>query len=613
MTIQSTARTTSFSNTRFAVTATAAFSIFLLLALLFRVKQGLDFTDEGFYLNWFSHKDEYDSAISLFGFFYSPIYKLFGERISAIRAFNLISLYLSGFIAIRTCLLVTYGKSQNQYNFAISPFLLSIGGASISLVSSGLLVTPSYNHLAIVGLQLVSSGLLYACLASPTNRYSARNLLYGILFSGGFALVCFAKSSTAVILTLLIVLLLTAGWKTGWSRMLLVYLFSAFIFTVFAFILFVGTPSDIIALLSNGKELTFLLDGGHKPIDLLKSSVKAILFWPPFPIFLALLALQYVAYNTYCSQIARKLSAGNILLILFFLAISTFLFFRPLDIPMYGYIVTRYGLLWFPALGVSALAAWVSLSKQLNLDLRRLTPHFCLAAVLLILPFCFAFGTNNNLWHQSLNAPIFFLMSAIVSAAALDFERHSLRWLSWLMKCFVVGLIPISLVVSASIQKPYRQPPLWKNSQSVCIRTCENKLLLSSDVASYIGDSRALALDKGFKIDTPILDLTGQSPGFVYAIGGRAIGSPWIIGNYRGSDAVAKRVIGRISGTLLKNAWILVEPGDHESAISSNVLEERGINLNDELRYEVVARIRVPVGVGGQARERIHVLYKPIF
>lgn len=613
MTNQARACTTSSNNLRLTVKITAISSILLLLAMLFRVRRGFDFTDEGFYLNWFINTNDYDSAITFFGFFYSSIFKLFGESVSAIRAFNIVSLYLSGFIAISTCLHLTYGRLQSQHYSVVSPFLLSLGCASISLVSAGVQVTPNYNHLSVVGLQLLSSGLLYACLASPSNQTRIWSVIYRILFSTGFALICFAKIPTAIILTFLIVVLIFFGWKAGWSRKLPLYLLSAFIFTILLSVPFIGPLSHIISLLSNGQKDAYFLDGGHRPFDLLKSAIKAIFFWPPLPISLTFLLLQSFVCNTYFSRFYSKVFVRIVLLLLFVLIIAALPFAHLSNLPLYGYLLTRYVLLWFPALGVFALAARFSSFKQSKLNFSNPGPDTFLSYLLFSLPFCFAFGTNNNFWYQALNAPIFFFMSGLVASSSLDLNNHSVYRLSWVIKSFFVGLIPITLVVLVSIQKPYRQPlPLWSNSQSVCIRTCKNKLFLPRDIAVYIESSRALALAEGFEVDTPLLDLTGQSPGFVYAIGGKAIGSPWIIGHYPGSGFVANRVIGRIPDSILKKSWILVEPGDHDGSLSADILLRRGINLDDHSRYKIAAHISIPVGVGDKMYKRMQLLYKPI-
>lgn len=90
---------------------------------------------------------------------------------------------------------------------------------------------------------------------------------------------------------------------------------------------------------------------------------------------------------------------------------------------------------------------------------------------------------------------------------------------------------------------PYRQSqPLFLNKSVTRIGKV-SQLRLSSGFSNYIASTR-LALSKNeFKPGTPILDLSGQSPGLIYAVEGRAIGQPWMIGGYKGSNLPGENAI----------------------------------------------------------------------
>ena len=49
-------------------------------------------------------------------------------------------------------------------------------------------------------------------------------------------------------------------------------------------------------------------------------------------------------------------------------------------------------------------------------------------------------------------------------------------------------------------------------------------------MANYIKNTKEILEDNNFSKDTNILDLTGRSPGFIYAFGGKSIGAGWVIG-----------------------------------------------------------------------------------
>jgi len=61
----------------------------------------------------------------------------------------------------------------------------------------------------------------------------------------------------------------------------------------------------------------------------------------------------------------------------------------------------------------------------------------------------------------------------------------------------------------------------------------------------------------GYRTGEPILDVTGDGPGLVYALGGRPVGVAWLIGGYAGSERVAALVLNSVPVATLQSAWIL--------------------------------------------------------
>jgi hypothetical protein len=49
---------------------------------------GIDFTDEGFYLNWISNPFLYKVSLSQFGYIYHPLYNLVDGNIAWLRRVN---------------------------------------------------------------------------------------------------------------------------------------------------------------------------------------------------------------------------------------------------------------------------------------------------------------------------------------------------------------------------------------------------------------------------------------------------------------------------------------------------------------------------------------------
>ena len=85
-------------------------------------------------------------------------------------------------------------------------------------------------------------------------------------------------------------------------------------------------------------------------------------------------------------------------------------------------------------------------------------------------------------------------------------------------------------------ENPYRQPqPLRLNDSSVEINPKGSSIMLSSEYATYIYNARQIVKNAGFKIRTPVIDLTGQSPTLVYLINAENLGLAWGSGGHPGS------------------------------------------------------------------------------
>ena len=54
-----------------------------------------------------------------------------------------------------------------------------------------------------------------------------------------------------------------------------------------------------------------------------------------------------------------------------------------------------------------------------------------------------------------------------------------------------------------------------------------------------------------------MLDFTGDGPGWVFSLGGRPLGVPWLLGGYYGSDAAAALLLSRLPENALRRSWIL--------------------------------------------------------
>ena len=143
---------------------------------------------------------------------------------------------------------------------------------------------------------------------------------------------------------------------------------------------------------------------------------------------------------------------------------------------------------------------------------------------------------------------------------------------------------------------PYHQPqPLRQYDNIVEIGASGSKLILTQAFANYFQRIQKLATITGFEVNTPAIDLSGQSPGILYALGAKAIGQPWMLGGYPGSDQLAINRLMSIDCKEVAAAWIFFEPKSSRK-ISPSILDNFGINIRKD--FKIAAEFETPLGMG---------------
>ena len=179
-------------------------------------------------------------------------------------------------------------------------------------------------------------------------------------------------------------------------------------------------------------------------------------------------------------------------------------------------------------------------------------------------------------------------------------------------KLLVIGLcvqVVALILMRSGMYNPYRQlNDINQNSHRLEISSSGSDLVLEEGFATYIASAKKLAIESGFEPRTPIIDLTGQSPGILYAMQGRILGRPWIGGGYEGSDIWAISLLSVENCSDLSNAWILAEPNGPRS-LSSEVLLSFGSTLSKD--YTLAGVLETARGAGGFKERRRQLLYKP--
>jgi hypothetical protein len=128
---------------------------------------------------------------------------------------------------------------------------------------------------------------------------------------------------------------------------------------------------------------------------------------------------------------------------------------------------------------------------------------------------------------------------------------------------------------------------IWNQTERVEIGPRSSPLLVDKITADYLSGLRRAASANGFHPGTPVIDLTGVSPGAIFAMGGEAPGIPWLSGGYTRSAAYVQATLERLPREYFRQAWILTGPGTSGSLPDSI---PRALGLNFPQDYEMTGR-----------------------
>lgn len=557
---------------------------------------GIDFADEGFYLVWISNPFKYSLSITQFGFVYHPLYLLFDGNIVYLRRANVIFTFVLSWLLTNIFIRKVF---NNQLITSTNRTIISAAIATTSLIFLRLwLPTPSYNWLAFQSLLLCAIGFLLA-----EKSFTRGSMIGWLLIGVGGWLAFMAKPTTAAALILCSSFYLIGTRKFN-ILLAVSSLTTAALLLVLSAMVIDGSITAFTDRLRDGAAFADLLGAGHKFSSILR--IDNFVFGLRANIILIIGTVSAFFIVCLSQSNNRTLSyMGWILQLVFPVAILSIVFGltkKTLDAGEYQHL-----LLWI----VPFASILVGLSLYKIDGIIRLTrAQWILVITLVTLPYAFSIGTTNNYWWQSGLTGIFWVLAGFVFLAPIKASRKFVDLL--IPFSFMAQFLTVAMILT-SIEWPYYQPqPLRQNDYQIAIGSSGSKLMLSKTFGLYISEAITLADKAGFIRGTPMIDLSGHSPGVLYALGASNTGQPWIIGTYPGylgSQKVASGLLERVSCEELSKAWLLTEPKG-PVRIKDEVLAVFGANLNSD--FEIAGTFRTVKGVGGFQEIQIQQILKPI-
>jgi hypothetical protein len=564
--------------------------------LLFYSHYGIDFTDESFYLVWMSNPFNYGQSATQFGFIYHPLYLLLDGNIAALRQANILLTFCLAWVFVNVFFKTVFAKLslQNTQRLIISGAIATAGLTSLVFAGSWL-PTPSYNSLALQALLVAATGLLLS-----DKKASRASVAGWCLIGVGGWLAFMAKPTTAAALGLCIGFYLLAAGKFS-VRLLVISLATAVGLLVLSALTIDGSIIAFIDRLKGGTELLKILGGGHTLAQLLRLD-EFQLGGRAKLILIASTAVIYSAVYFPQAKMKALVHGGTLLSIAFALANLAIVFgltHQTLNTGQFQGL-----LLW--AIPFAAILLGFSIYQFRGLfQISR--SQWILGLTFLMFPYAYAFGTGGNYWVLAANAGIFWVLAGLVFLSPIAPSGKLATLL--LPLGLAVQLVTVALV-QTGIETPYRQPqPLRDNDYKLEIGKPGSTLVLSKGFGQYFAETIDVTKQTGFKKGTPMIDLTGQSPGILYAMGASNIGQVWTIGGYPGSEAHAVAALSKVTCQELATAWLLSE-SEGPRKIAPEILLSFGSNMATD--YEIVGTFKTAEGAGGYKEVRVQQLLKPV-
>lgn len=523
--------------------------------------RGLDLTDEGMYLNWMTTPWEWPWASTQFAFIYHPLWMLFEQDLAAMRRASVLILLLTavGFFAAVFRRAFGWGRGP-----AIGAGALLAPTVLLAVGSQSVFFTPSYNLLGMMGL-LISGAALVGILASrPGKARGAFAEHWPWLLLGVGGVVCFASRPTAGALLLLIVLaaLPLAG---AWSWRGLGTAAATAVVGVVAMALAIdGNPIRFIERVLEGLNL-YAIQTQRSAADALVNTFTHAVYWQE-PDLIAggilgalVLVAMLVRNQTLTAVVSMVLALAGA-----WVAVSG-------DTVLSGNVHRSATVAAMLFLGAVLPSVWAREHQRRGV--------LVAAAALLLLPFAYAFGTHYSTVALAGSAAFCWLGSSLLVLGSNPFTRA--HWP-------VVGgawLLTTALCLNAAAGAAPRQEPLADQTETVAVAQ-HGEVGLSPDMARYLAAVNDGVTAAGFEPGTPVLDLTGESPGVIHHLRGRATADSWVIGLYPGSrDRLSRELTVHTECAMIAASWLLVTP-DGIRRIDPEVLGDVGLEFPSD--YERV-------------------------
>ncbi|MCA1510368.1 hypothetical protein [Bradyrhizobium sp. NBAIM01] len=559
-------------------TATTAI---LFVWLLYYSGHGLDPSDEGYWLNAMTDPFAYSIKIppNFFDFVLHWPYQWAGGDIAVLRIANVTLTMALGwilsFLTVRRLWTVAWPHAA----------ALSAGIASLALVAfHWRALTPNYYTLNVQSALMVIIGLL---LADRPGRMG--QVLGWLLIDLGGWTSFMARPTSAVAIALVVMLYVVALRRKLLLPLLIAALVAVGLLIATAYLIG-GGISGLVTRMSKGAEGITLLGAGHGVSHIIRIDPLETSF---AQVAIAILVSTAVLLST-LMQFKHKLFTWLTVAAALTVTIEIALLGTdPISIkPSTLFLVSVF----------TCLGAMFH-RKAMVLRTQTLT-SIALTLIFLVLPHLLALSSRGNYWTVGSDAALFWMLAVVAFLSSLAQPERSA---ATLLPLTVSAQLLTASVVNAGMLKPWHQ---LKDLRAYDALTPlpGGELVLSQPFHDYLATARAQARAAGLEVGIPVVDLS-NAPTLLYVLETRALGLPWLLGGFPGSNAVAAKALGLETCADLAKSWVLVAPEGPRHLDQAGVMASFGAEQAD---YVVAATFEVPVIDGYYPNAHRQFLLKPV-
>lgn len=512
--------------------------------------RGFEFTDEAYYFHNYLHWRDFTGTVTFFGAYFEWPFRALGMNIAAMRLLSMVMVLTSGAVLMQQVLRF-YSREQTCANkrdlgivhtwcYLIPP----MASAMLYFTYFGTLRAPSYNLLSLFTITICT-----ACLLRTLEQQAAGRSLKGAPLLYGLALgACFLSKALTSLLMVLghLLFFFSVSHTRQWKRLLEIVLLVSAGFAVNILIITLEFPGWVdslregLVILGIRSDYTF-----SQMVRSLRWDIQNAL--ERTGLWLILISLLFFV-------VRRKLTVATP-------AIISWVAFAFVAAGVFAISHEQHTRLWLVGMIVAALGLWNL--ERLGRSLRPMTSDdradLALMTLLFYLPVAFSFGSNMSAFGHSIMASLFACCAVYLRLYRLAYQGKLTR--TALGACTALLCLPALLTqlwALTDAKYTYRQlRPLAEHNMPITISAPATALWVDSLTRKSLNDISDLAKQAGFKPGTDILDLTGDGPGFIYAVGATPLATPWMLGGYAGSDAAAAHTIDTLSPSTLHGTWLL--------------------------------------------------------